>query len=138
VHAPLVADPARPASGDDAVDSVVGPNTLGAVIAPCQADQLATDLGRHQVVEVGHILGPDDGQAPMQRMRAAWNRSSVSSRRRTWGLTPEHGAGQGHEPPMGQGITRSRAESSPARSRPSRSPASLVWPKILFLSALAL
>src|SRR4051794_13181063 len=33
--------------------------------------------------------------------------------------------------PWARAISRSRAETSPARSRPSRSPASVVWPIVL-------
>ena len=89
-------------AGVGPVGVVVGPEPLGAVVAAGQVDQLPADLGRRQVVEVPDALGPDLGQAPVQPHEGGLEQVVGLLPAPDVRVAPEHGTGQGHEPPLGQ------------------------------------
>src|SRR5208337_1982694 len=95
-------DLGQPAAGVGPVGVVVGPEPLGTVVAAGQVDQLPADLGRRQVVEVPDTLGPDLGQAPVEPHEGGLEQVVGLLPPPDVREAPQHGAGQGHEPRLGQ------------------------------------
>jgi hypothetical protein len=93
----------QPPAGVGPVGVVVGTDALGSVIASGQVDQLPANLGRRQIVEGGLVLGPDDGQAPVQPDQGGLEEVVGLLPAPHVRIATEHRTGQGHEPPLGQG-----------------------------------